>query len=428
MMLDVKLFRGDLTTVMEKLSNRGYTFDSDNFLSLEKQRKTLQTHLEDLQKQRNQQAKQVGQAKAAGDDISELLAVDTSLKQALEQAEKAFNDVSEKMQAIFAMVPNLPHETVPIGRDETENMVVRKHGTPRQFDFPVRDHVELGEQRQWLDFEVATRITGSRFVVLHQPCAKLHRALIQFMLDLHTEKLGYQETYVPYIANQDALFGTGQLPKFLDDQFSAGSDNKWFLIPTGEVPLTNLAAGQVFADNELPLKLTAHTPCFRREAGSYGKDTRGMIRQHQFEKVELVWIVKPEDSYAALEQLTNDAETVLQTLELPYQVVSLCTGDIGFAASKTYDLEVWLPSQQCYREISSCSNTEDFQARRLHARWRDPAHKKPQLVHTLNGSGVAVGRCLLAIMENYQTADGDVMIPTALQPYLRGKTKLSELG
>lgn len=427
-MLDPKLFRAELSAVLAKLETRGYQFDASVMSELEDKRKALQIKMETLQSQRNQHAKQVGRAKAEGKDISELLSADQSLKLELETAEKDFQNINQQLQDILVTVPNLPHESVPIGKDETENVAVRSHGTPRQFEFTVRDHVEIGELHNWLDFETATRLTGSRFVVMRQPCAKLNRALIQFMLDLHTEQHGYQEMYVPYIVNDKSLFGTGQLPKFLEDQFAVTSDNKLFLIPTAEVPLTNLAADQVFDAETLPMKFTAHTPCFRREAGSYGRDTRGMIRQHQFEKIELVWIVKPEASYAALEQLTKDAETVLQQLELPYRVMALCTGDIGFCATKTYDLEVWLPSQNCYREISSCSNTEDFQARRIHARWRDPEFKKPQLVHTLNGSGLAVGRCLLAILENYQTADGDVNIPTVLQPYLRGKQKLSELA
>lgn len=424
-MLDPKLFRNNIDHVVAKLSTRGCHFDATLINTLESQRKTLQVKMETLQNQHNLHAKQIGLAKAAAKDVRALLAADSAVKQELESIEAEFETVNQQLQSIFMTIPNLPHDSVPIGQDETENIEIRRHGKPKVFDFAVLDHTAIGELHGWLDFEVAGRLTGSRFVVMRQPCARLHRALIQFMLDLHTQKHGYQEMYVPYIVNQKSLFGTGQLPKFVDDQFALADDQ--YLIPTAEVPLTNLVANQLIAPEQLPMKLTAHSPCFRREAGSYGKDTRGMIRQHQFEKVELVWIVKPADSYAALEQLTQDAEMVLKILELPYRVVTLCTGDIGFSAAKTYDLEVWLPSQNRYREISSCSNTEDFQARRIQARWRDPEFKKPQWVHTLNGSGVAVGRCLVAILENYQTVDGDVDIPKALQPYLQYKQRLSEL-
>lgn len=429
-MLDPKFLRSelDLDHVILKLKTRGFEIDSLQLIALETQRKSLQIRFEQLKNERNQHSKRVGQAKAAGQAIESLLATDQSLKTALEEAEKAFTDVENQLQEIMVSIPNLPHESVPMGLNETENIEIRRYGEPKKFDFDVRDHVAIGELHNWLDFEAATRLTASRFVVMRQPCAKLHRALIQFMLDFHTEKHGYQEMYIPYIVNDKTLFGTGQLPKFLDDQFALAGDQSLYLIPTAEVPLTNLVADKVLYPDELPIKLVAHTPCFRREAGSYGKDTRGMIRQHQFEKVELVWIVKPSESYQALETLTSDAEAILQQLELPYRVLSLCTGDIGFSASKTYDLEVWLPSQNTYREISSCSNTEDFQARRMQARWRDPDYKKPQLVHTLNGSGVAIGRCLIAILENYQTTDGDVMIPRVLQPYLRGKQTLSSLA
>ncbi|MFN7096478.1 MAG: serine--tRNA ligase, partial [Gammaproteobacteria bacterium] len=339
----------------------------------------------------------------------------------LTRIEAELNDTQQAMQQMLLVIPNLPHESTPAGKSEEDNQEVRRWGTPKQFDFEVKDHVALGEGLKYMDFDMSSKLTGARFVVLHRDLARMHRALIQFMLDIHTQEHGYSEIYVPYMVNRDSLQGTGQLPKMEEDLFALKGDNAYYLIPTAEVPVTNTVRDTIVEAEKLPLRYTAHTPCFRSEAGSYGKDTRGMIRQHQFEKVELVWIVKPEESYAALEQLTQHAETILQRLELPYRVMALCTADIGFCAAKTYDLEVWLPGQNKYREISSCSNTEDFQARRLQARWRNPVTGKPELVHTLNGSGLAIGRTLVAIMENYQDAAGNIHVPKALQPYMGGQ-------
>jgi seryl-tRNA synthetase len=347
-----------------------------------------------------------------------------NLKDELDGCKTQLDEVQEQLNALLMGMPNLPHESVPAGLSEDDNIEVRKWGEPKQFDFEAKDHVELGAPNDWLDFETAAKLTGSRFVVMRGPMARLHRALIQFMLDLHTSEHGYQEVYVPYMVNQDSLRGTGQLPKFEEDLFGLTGESQYYLIPTAEVPVTNIARDEIIEAKKMPMKFVCHTPCFRSEAGSYGKDTRGMIRQHQFEKVELVQMVKPDDSWDALEQLTGHAETVLQKLELPYRVMALCAGDMGFSAAKTYDLEVWLPGQNAYREISSCSNFQDFQARRMTARWRNPETGKPELLHTLNGSGLAIGRTLVAILENYQQADGSIHVPYALQHYMGGITVL----
>lgn len=360
----------------------------------------------------------------SGEDIAPMLEEMNQVGAELTVTESQLDEMHGKLQAIYAALPNIPHESVPLGEDETSNVELHRWGEPRQFDFPLKDHVDLGIAKGWLDFATASKLTGSRFVVMHKAMARLHRALIQFMLDIHTQEHGYSEVYVPYLVNADSLYGTGQLPKFEHDQFRTSGEHNYYLIPTAEVPLANLVRNSIIDTDKLPLQLAAHTPCFRKEAGSYGKDTRGMIRQHQFEKVELVWVVHPDQSYQALETLTKHAEKILQLLELPYRVVSLCTGDMGFAASKTYDLEVWLPGQDCYREISSCSNCEAFQARRMQARFRNPDTGKPEYVHTLNGSGLAVGRCLVAIMENYQQADGSIQVPEVLVSYLGGERVL----
>ena len=417
-MLDAKLLRTELEATAAKLAKRGYTLDVDYLSGLENRRKELQVRTQELQNRRNSRSKAIGKAKARGEDIQPLLDEVASLGDELKQAEQNLTVVQEQLRQVLLDIPNIPHESVPLGKDENDNLEVRRWGEPRKFDFSPRDHVELGGRR--LDFELAVKLTGSRFVVISGPLARLQRALIQFMLDLHTREHGYEELYVPYLVNADSLRGTGQLPKFEADLFSLKGEWSYYLIPTAEVPVTNLARDAILEAASLPRRYAAHTPCFRSEAGSYGKDVRGMIRQHQFEKVELVHLVRPQDSYAALEELTRHAETVLQRLELPYRVIALCTGDIGFAAAKTYDLEVWLPGQQRYREISSCSNCEDFQARRLQARWRNPETGKPELLHTLNGSGLAVGRTLVAVMENYQDAQGGIRVPQVLKPYLGG--------
>ncbi|QCU89868.1 serine--tRNA ligase [Thiomicrorhabdus sediminis] len=424
-MLDAKLLRTDLQTVAEKLKTRGFTLDTAQIEELEAQRKELQTNAQNLQAERNAKSKGIGKAKAQGEDIAPLLAEVESLKSQLEEAEQAANEVQGKIEELYAHIPNLPHESVPVGQCEDDNVELRKWGTPRTFDFEVKDHVELSEARGWYDNDAAVKVTSSRFSVLKGSMAKLQRALTQFMLDTHAEN-GYEEVYVPYIVNQDSLRGTGQLPKFEEDLYKLGkheehdtNDRDLYLIPTAEVPITNLVRDEIIDEDCLPIKMAGHTPCFRSEAGSYGRDTRGLIRQHQFEKVEMVQVVHPDQSYQALEDLTGHAEMILQKLELPYRVMTLCSGDIGFSAAKTYDLEVWLPGQQAYREISSCSNFEDFQARRLMARFR-AKEGKPQLVHTLNGSGLAVGRTLVAVLENYQNADGTITVPTALRPYLGG--------
>ena len=422
-MLDPKLLRSDLTGVAVALARRGFVLDVETFASLEEQRKTLQIEADRLRAERNANAKAVGQAKSKGQDAAALMAVGESLGERLQGVEKQLEAIQAQVSSLQLGLPNILHSSVPDGRDETANIEVRRWGVPRQFDFTPKDHVALGE-RIGMDFEAAGRISGARFVVMTGGLAKLHRALAQFMLDLHAADHGYREAYVPYLVHGTALMGTGQLPKFEQDLFAVHGDPGFYLIPTAEVPLTNLVRDQIVPPERLPLKFVAHSPCFRSEAGAAGKDTRGMIRQHQFDKVELVHIVRPEDSYLALEELTGHAEAVLKALGLPYRVLALCAGDIGFSAAKTYDLEVWLPSQQRYREISSCSNCESFQARRLQARWRNPVTGKPELVHTLNGSGVAVGRALVAVVENYQQEDGSIIVPTVLAPYMGGATLL----
>jgi seryl-tRNA synthetase len=421
--LDPKLLRSDLSQVAAQLARRGFVLDVAAFASLEERRKLLQIDADRLRAERNAGAKAVGHAKAQGQDAAPLLARGEALGAELQEVEKQLEGIQSQLTALQLGLPNLLHPSVPDGRDESANVEVRRWGEPRRFDFEPRDHVAIGEN-MGMDFEAAGRISGARFVVMSGNLARLHRALIQFMLDLHTSAHGYREAYVPYLVHAAALEGTGQLPKFEQDLFAVRGDPGYFLIPTAEVPVTNLVRDQIIAAELLPLKYAAHSPCFRSEAGASGKDTRGMIRQHQFEKVELVHIVRPDQSYEALEELTGHAEAVLKTLELPYRVISLCAGDVGFGSAKTYDLEVWLPSQQRYREISSCSNCESFQARRMQARWRNPATGKPELVHTLNGSGVAVGRALVAILENYQNADGSVTVPSALARYMAGVSTL----
>ncbi|HKT32230.1 MAG TPA: serine--tRNA ligase [Gammaproteobacteria bacterium] len=420
-MLDPKLLRTDPDSAARNLARRGFVLDVAAYTGMEARRKELQTHMEQLRNERNTRSKEIGMAKAKGQDAAPLLAQVADLGDKLKQAEREFSAVEAELAAFQLGLPNLLHESVPEGRDETSNKEIRRWGEPRKLDFTPRDHVDLGADGR-MDFESAAKLSGARFVVLKGTLAKLHRALIQFMLDMHTREHGYEEVYVPYLVNGTALTGTGQLPKFEQDLFGVQGEHRYFLVPTAEVPVTNLARDEILEAGMLPRRYVAHTPCFRAEAGAAGKDTRGMIRQHQFEKVELVQLVKPQDSYSALEELTGHAETVLQKLGLPYRVVALCGGDIGFAAAKTYDLEVWLPSQKRYREISSCSNCTDFQARRMQARWRNPETGKPELLHTLNGSGVAVGRALIAVMENYQDKDGRITIPEALQPYMGGLT------
>jgi len=419
-MLDPKLLRSDPETVAINLARRGFALDVARLRALEEARKTWQVRVDELRSQRNAHAKSVGRAKARGQDIAPLLREVEALGSQLEQAESEFGRVQGELDAIQLALPNMLHASVPDGRDESANVEVRRWGEPATLGFVARDHVAIGERLGLIDFDAAGRISGARFVVLGGAVARMHRALIQFMLDLHTTEHGYREMYVPYLVGRQALTGTGQLPKFEADLFRIAGDDELFLIPTAEVPLTNLARDAILEDDELPRKYVAHTPCFRSEAGSYGKDTRGMIRQHQFEKVELVHIVRPADSYAALEELTGNAEAVLQRLGLPYRVVALCAGDIGFGSAKTYDIEVWLPGQQKFREISSCSNCEAFQARRMQARWRNPASGKPEPLHTLNGSGVAIGRALVAVLENHQQADGSVVVPAVLRPYMGG--------
>jgi seryl-tRNA synthetase len=428
-MLDAKLLRTELETVAARLKTRGFELDAAQIEALETQRKELQAKTQTLQAERNSRSKQIGKAKAQGEDIAPLLAEVADLGDQLEAAKHAFEQVHAQLEELFAGIPNLPHASTPIGNDENDNVEVRKWGEPAQFEFAVKDHVDLMEARGWFDNDAAVKIASSRFSVLKGPMAKLQRALIQFMLDTHAES-GYEEVYVPYIVNQHSLRGTGQLPKFEQDLYKLGkheehdtNDRDLYLIPTAEVPITNLFRDEIIDETDLPIRLVGHTPCFRSEAGSYGRDTKGLIRQHQFEKVEIVHIVHPEHSYEALEELTAQAERVLQKLRLPYRVMSLCSGDIGFSSAKTYDLEVWLPAQNAYREISSCSNFEDFQARRLMARYRS-GQDKPQLVHTLNGSGLAVGRTLVAILENYQNADGTIGVPEALRPYMGGAETL----
>lgn len=428
-MIDIQLLRQNLTNVAEKLSNRGYKLDIDNFQSLEQQRKQLQMRTEELQAQRNQFSKQIGALKSQGKhDEANLIMVNVAkIKTQLEETDHKYQLIQTQINDLLLTIPNLPHNDVPIGKDENDNVEIRRIGTPKQFDFEIKDHVDLGEPLG-LDFKTASELSGARFTVMRGQIARLHRALAQFMLDIHTQQHGYIEHYTPYIVNPEILLGTGQLPKFAEDMYKidcGGEENKQeqYLISTAEITLTNTVRERVLNKDELPKKLTAHTPCFRSEAGSYGKDTRGLIRQHQFDKVEMVQIQRPENSYAALEEMVGHAEKILQLLELPYRVIVLCTGDMGFGAAKTYDLEVWVPAQNTYREISSCSNCEDFQARRMQARFKDEEGKN-QFVHTLNGSGLAVGRTLVAILENHQNADGTINIPAALQPYLGGQSIL----
>ncbi|WP_405281559.1 serine--tRNA ligase [Cobetia sp. Ld8] len=419
-MLDPKLLRADLEATAERLARRGYQLDTEAFAALEARRRDLQVETESLQNERNTRSKSIGNAKARGEDIAPLLAEVSDLGERLDAAKSELNELQAKADAMAASLPNLPDAEVPEGVDESDNVELHRWGTPREFDFDVRDHVDLGELKGQLDFELAVKITGSRFAVMHGSIARLHRALVQFMLDKQTLEHGYEEYYVPYIVNRDSLMGTSQLPKFEEDLFKLNDDRDFFLIPTAEVPLTNMVRDEIIDAGSLPLKFTAHTPCFRSEAGAYGRDTRGMIRQHQFDKVEMVQVVAAEKSDEALEEMRGHAEAILQALELPYRAVTLCTGDMGFAAAKTYDLEVWLPSQATYREISSISNCRDFQARRMQARVRVEGQKKPQLVHTLNGSGLAVGRCLVAVLENHQNADGSITVPQALRGYMGG--------
>ena len=423
-MLDPQILRNNLKQLATTLSKRCYTLDVPAIESLEKQRKALQVETQTLQNSANLLAKEIGKAKAKGKDVQALVAQGTSLGDKLKAYRAQLIEVQAKLRELAMTIPNLPHSSVPDGQTADDNQEIRRWGEPRIFDFAVKDHVDLGVELKLLDFDAATRIAGSRFVVMRGAIARLHRALIQFMLDLHIEEHGYIEVNVPYLVNAASMHGTGQLPKFAEDLFHIEAHNL-YLIPTAEVPVSNLVREQILAPATMPRKYVCHTPCFRSEAGAYGKDTRGLIRHHQFEKVELVQIVKPESSYAVLEELTGHAEAVLQKLELPYRVITLCSGDLGFASAKTYDLEVWLPAQQQYREISSCSNFEDFQARRMQARWRNPDTGKPELVHTLNGSGLAVGRCLVAILENYQDQQGRVHIPEALLPYLGGLEVIS---
>jgi len=424
-MIDPKLLRTAAADVAANLARRNFTFDTDVYLSLEEQRKSLQVDVENLRAERNSSAKSIGRAKAQGEDIAPLLAAVEDLGSKLAGADERLQSVQEQIRAIELGLPNLLHDGVPVGTDEADNKEVSRWGEPRDFDFEAKDHVDLGANLGLLDFDSAARISGARFAVMHGPLARMQRALIQFMLDTHTSEHGYGEVYVPYLVQAEALLGTGQLPKFENDQFKTTGDPAFYLIPTAEVPVTNLARESIKEATELPTRFVAHTPCFRSEAGSYGRDTRGMIRQHQFEKVELVQMVEPGESDAALEELTGHAEVILQRLNLPYRKVVLCSGDVGFGSYKTYDLEVWLPGQNTYREISSCSNYRDFQARRMQARWRNPESGKPELLHTLNGSGVAAGRALIAVMENYQEADGGISVPDVLKPYMGGLEKLN---
>ncbi len=423
-MIDIQLLRSNLDAVAARLAARGYELDRESFLALEAERKRIQNDTQTLQASRNAFSKKVGQAKAKGEDVAPLLAEANSVNARLSELEKSLEDIQARLQAFLAVVPNPPHESVPAGKSAEDNPEARRWGTPRRFEFPVKDHVDLGE-RLGLDFAVATKIAGARFSLMKGALAHLHRALAQLMLDVHTREHGYTEVYAPYMVNRDSMYGTGQLPKFEQDLFAVPrGDEKWYLIPTAEVPVTNIVRDTIVPLEDLPLKFVCHTPCFRSEAGSYGKDTRGMIRQHQFDKVELVQIAHPARSYELLEELTGHAEAILKKLELPYRVVTLCTGDMGAASAKTYDIEVWLPGQSAYREISSCSNFEAYQARRMQARFRNDKGK-PELVHTLNGSGLAVGRTLVAILENYQNADGSVTIPSALRSYMNGAEKLT---
>ena len=425
-MLDIQLLRTNLSFVAERLATRGVTLDTSTFEALEGERKGLQTHTQDLQAKRNSLSKQIGMLKGKGEDASAVMTEVTGLGDELKANEARLAEVLAEQNTFVAVIPNLPHESVPVGGDESANVEVLRWGTPKIFDFPVKDHVEIGEGLGGLDFETAVKIAGSRFSLMKGGVARLHRALAQFMLDTHTAEHGYTEVYVPYLVNPDSMFGTGQLPKFEEDLFRVlrSDGSRLYLIPTAEVPVTNMVRDTILAAESLPLKFVCHTPCFRSEAGSAGRDTRGMIRQHQFDKVELVQIVKPENSWQALEELTGHAEAILQKLQLPYRKMALCSGDMGFGSAKTYDLEVWLPAQNAYREISSCSNYEAFQARRMQARVRNDKNK-PELVHTLNGSGLAIGRTLVAILENNQCSDGGVTIPPILRPYMGGAERIT---
>lgn len=427
-MLDNKFLRAELHTTAERLATRGFKLDVAALEALEEKRKALQVRTQELQNERNTRSKAIGQAARSGEDIAPLKVAVTQINEELDSVKTELDQILAEWDAITLAIPNLPHDSAPVGKDESENVEVRRWGSPRTFDFDVKDHVDIGTRLGGLSFEQGVKLSGARFVVMHGEMAKLHRALAQFMLDLHTEEHGYQETYVPYLVNEDSLKGTGQLPKFGEDLFNikpATEERQHLsLIPTAEVPLTNLVRDEIVEEGSLPLKFTAHSPCFRSEAGSYGRDTRGLIRMHQFDKVEMVQIVHPSKSFEALDEMTRHAETVLEKLGLPYRTMALCTGDMGFGATKTFDLEVWLPAQNTYREISSCSNVGDFQARRMQARFRNSETGKPELVHTLNGSGLAVGRTLVAIMENYQTADGRIEVPEALRPYMGGKTHI----
>ncbi len=427
-MLDSLLIRKDIEQVAKRLARRGFELDVALLNTLEAERKVVQSDTEALQAQRNSSAKAIGQAKAKGEDAQPLLDAVAHLSDELKQKQSRLSVIQNQLNDYLLTLPNMPDESVPPGKSDADNQEISRWGEPAEFDFEAKDHVDLGADLGLVDFEVAAKIASARFVVLHKDIARLQRALTQYMLDLHTTEHGYAETYVPYLVNADSLYGTGQLPKFADDQFATSAEPNLYLIPTAEVPVTNIVRDEIIDASELPLKRVAHTPCFRREAGSYGRDTRGMIRQHQFEKVELVQVVRPEDSWKALEELTGHAEQVLKNLELPYRKVNLCSGDLGFSSTKTYDLEVWLPGQSCYREISSCSNFLDFQARRLKTRWKNPETGKNEFLHTLNGSGLAVGRCLVAVMENYQTAEGHIRIPEVLQPYMRGQSLIERVG
>jgi len=424
-MLDPRLLRNEIDKVAGELARRGVKFDVENYNALEARRKDLQVRTEDLQKERNDSSRRIGQAKARGEDIEPLKAAVELMGEVLKAGQAELVKTQDALEAIQMGLPNILHESVPQGLSEDDNLEIRRWGVPDNSGFEAKDHVDLGAALGQLDFEVAAKITGSRFAVMKGQLARLHRALIQFMLNTHVEEHGYTELYVPYMVNRDSLTGTGQLPKFEEDLFALHGEQEYFLIPTAEVPVTNLCRGEIQDAELLPLRFVCHTPCFRSEAGSYGKDTRGMIRQHQFEKVELVHLCRPEDSYLELETLTGHAESILQRLGLPYRVIVLCSGDTGFGAAKTYDIEVWMPSQKRYREISSCSNCEAFQARRMQARWRNPETGKPELLHTLNGSGLAAGRALIAVMENYQQADGSILIPEVLRQYMGGAERIS---
>ncbi|MDT8397013.1 MAG: serine--tRNA ligase [Pseudomonadales bacterium] len=423
-MLDPKIVRADPEALARKLKKKGFSLDVAKVTQLENLRKSLQVETEHLQNERNTRSKNIGKARAEGQDIAPLLAEVEGLKQKLDEKKEALSAIQTEFDELLLGIPNLPADSVPEGSDENANLELRRWGTPPRFDFPVRDHIALGEVAQRLDFPTAVKITGTRFALMRGEVARLHRALIQFMLDRHTQVHGYEEVNVPYLVNRESLLGTGQLPKFEADLFGLSGEQEYFLIPTAEVPVTNIVRDEILDASQLPLKFACHSPCFRSEAGSYGKDTRGMIRQHQFEKVELVQLVQAADSERAHEELTGHAENILQALNLPYRVVVLCGGDLGFSAQKTYDLEVWLPGQNTYREISSCSHFSDFQARRMQARWRNPESGRTELLHSINGSGLAVGRTLVAVLENYQNADGSVSVPQALLPYMNGLSRI----